>query len=248
MPWLNKCHLNRGEGFFFLIKLQDHRVFPVKSQIFDTHLVRKWLGAEQPCTFPHLYTIKENSCNLFCNKGTVVLLNRALGVSWVQKGSVRFNLYSGYLLSYQIPSECEVNQTASLTHAACHHLHDASWFMPLQQDIDAARWRCVLRAAWQRSPVRRNNACKQVLKQLLRHFLVNTHLSCLCVQQTNAMHSLLVRSRHRKESHKGLKYEELCVWADCDLCCFVHMISLREEGAMKTCHFEPEHDSDDLPF
>ncbi|TNN72768.1 hypothetical protein EYF80_017052 [Liparis tanakae] len=34
--------------------------------------------------------------------------------------------WKDYLLGYQIPSECEVKQTASLTHAACHHLRAAS--------------------------------------------------------------------------------------------------------------------------
>lgn len=67
----------------------------------------------------HLYKVqkrrRENSCTLFYKKGTVMLLNRALRVSRARKGRVSFNLYSDYLLSYQIPSECEVKQTASLT-------------------------------------------------------------------------------------------------------------------------------------
>ncbi len=111
-------------------------------------------GSWATLNLSHLYTIKKNSCNLFYNKGTVVLLNRALGVHWAQKGRVSFNLYSDYLLSYQIPSECEVKQTASLTHAACHHLHAASWFIPWQRDVGTVRLRRTLQDAWHWSPGR----------------------------------------------------------------------------------------------
>lgn len=45
-----------------------------------------------------------------------MLSNGALGVPWVQKGRVSFNLYSDYLLSYQIPSKCKVKQTVSDSH------------------------------------------------------------------------------------------------------------------------------------
>ena len=147
------------------------------SILWHTHLVSKWLGAEQPWTNPHLYTIKKDSCNLFYNKGTVVLLNRALGLCWAQKGRVSFNLYSGYLLSYQIPSECEVKQTASLTHAACHHLHAASWFIPWQRDVGTVRLRRVLQDAWHWSP-----GGERHVRQALKHTRIqNCCTYCLCV-------------------------------------------------------------------
>lgn len=149
--WVSQVSLKHS---LFFIRSQVISVKSELHQVFNTYTHTLWENdwkLSNP-NLSHLYTIKKNSCNLFYNKGTVVLLNRALGMCWGQKGRVSFNLYSDYLLSYQIPSEREVKQTASLTHAACHHLHAASWFIPWQQDVGYLRLRRVLQDAWHWSP------------------------------------------------------------------------------------------------
>lgn len=152
---------------------------------------------------------------------------------WAQKGRVSFNLYSDYLLSYQIPSEW--------SQADC--FSDSRCLPPpprciMIYSMTARRWGCKIKMhsarrltlitwLWKTCRLDEEAFKHTHIQPLHPAYPCSDLVTVIHVQYMYARtstlthtHSLPVsRLRHHKECQSRPKDEELCAWADCNLCC-----------------------------